>query len=89
VVYHDNSGGMVPGPSDWDIQAVLKVASQDLSAWTQNAKETAAKQDLAWGYSLAQQRGWKLLPAPKIYTAPGKIVVVFEKEGIIFKRLTT
>jgi hypothetical protein len=89
VVYHDNSGGGIPGPSDWYIQAVLKVTPPDLSAWTQNIKETSEKQDLAWGYSLAQQRGWKLLSAPKVYTAAGKIVVVFEKEGIIFKRLTT
>jgi hypothetical protein len=89
VVYHDNSGGGIPGPSDWDIQAVLKVAPQDLSAWTQNAKETFAKQDLAWGYSLAQQRGWKLQSEPKIYTASGKIIAIFEKERLIFKRLTT
>jgi hypothetical protein len=89
VVYHDNSRGVIPGPSDWDIQAVLKVAPQDLSAWTHNVKETSTKQDLAWGYSLAQQRGWKLLSAPKVYTAAGKIVALFEKERIIFKRLTT
>jgi hypothetical protein len=89
VVYQDNSQGMVPGPSYWDIQAVFKVAPQDLSVWTLNAKETSQKQDLAWGYRLAQQRGWKLLSAPKVYTAAGKIVAVFEKEGFIFKRLAT
>jgi hypothetical protein len=89
VVYHDNSGGGIPGPSDWDIQAVLNVAPQNLSAWTHNAKVTAEKQDLAWGYSLAQQRGWKLQSEPKVYTASGKIVAIFEKEGLIFKRLKT
>ncbi len=56
VVYHDNSSG-IPGPSDWDIQAVLKVAPQHLSAWIQDAKITSKKQDLGWGYRLAQQRG--------------------------------
>lgn len=90
VAYHDNSGGGIPGPSDWDMQVVLKVAPQDLSVWTQNMKVTTAqKQDLAWGYSLAQQRGWILQSTPKVYTAPGKIVAVFEKERFIFKRLTT
>jgi hypothetical protein len=89
VVYHDNSGGGIPGPSDWDMQVVLKVAPQDLSAWTDNLKMTSQKQDLAWGYSLAQQRAWKLQSKPKVYTAPGKIVAVFEKEGFIFKWLTT
>jgi hypothetical protein len=89
VVYHDNSGDGIPGPSDWDMQVVLKVAPQDLSAWTQNVKPTSEKQDLEWGYSLARQRNWKLQSKPKVYTAAGKIVVVFEKEGFIFKRLTT
>jgi hypothetical protein len=89
VVYQDNSGGIIPGPSDWDIQAALKVAPQDLSAWTKNINRTSQKQDLAWGYSLAQERGWKLQSAPKVYTAPGEIVAIFEKEGFIFKRLTT
>jgi hypothetical protein len=89
VVYHDNSGGGIPGPSDWDMQVVLKVAPQNLSAWTHNVKVTSQKQDLEWGYSLAQQRAWKLQSKPKIYTGPGKIVAVFEKEGFIFKRLTT
>ncbi len=89
VVFYDNSGGSVPGPSDWDIQAVLKVAPKHLSAWTQNLQVTAQKQDLAWGYRLAQQRGWKLNAAPKVYTMAGKIVAVFEKEGFIFKQLTS
>jgi hypothetical protein len=89
VVYHDNSGGGIPGPSDWDIQAVLKVAPQHLSAWTQDAKITSKKQDLAWGYRLAQQRGWKFRSAPKFYTATGKIVAVFEKEGFIFQKVAT
>jgi hypothetical protein len=88
VVYHDNSSG-IPGPSDWDIQAVLKVAPQHLSAWTQNLKANLKKQDLAWGYRLAQQRGWKLQSAPKVYAATGKIVAVFEKEGFIFQKVTT
>jgi hypothetical protein len=89
VVFYDNSGGSVPGPSDWDIEAVFKVAPEHLSAWTQNLQVTSQKQDLAWGYRLAQQRGWKLNATPKVYTAAGKIVAVFEREGFICKRLTS
>lgn len=89
VVFYDNSGGGVPGPSDWDIQAVLKVAPKHLSAWTQNLRVTDQKQDLAWGYRLAQQQDWKLNATPKVYTAAGKTVAIFEKEGFIFKQLTS
>lgn len=89
VIYHDNSGGFVPGPSDWDMQVVLKVPPRDFIAWTHNVKVTSQQQDLEWGYSLARQRDWRLQSKPKIYTGSGKIVAVFEKEGFIFQRLTT
>ncbi len=89
VIYYDNSGGIIPGPSDWKIKAVLKIAPQHLAAWTQNIKATAKPQELAWGYSLAHQRGWVLHSQPKIYAATGKLIAVFEQEGIIFKQLTT
>lgn len=32
IHYRDNNGGSIPGPSDWDIRAVLQVAD-DGSAW--------------------------------------------------------
>lgn len=32
IVYHDHSGGMMPGPSDWDIRAVIELAG-DPAAW--------------------------------------------------------
>jgi hypothetical protein len=34
IVYHDNAGGAVPGPSDWDMRVAVKVAPADVSTWT-------------------------------------------------------
>lgn len=34
ISYHDNSGGPVPGPSDWDIRLVAVVPDSQLDLWT-------------------------------------------------------
>jgi len=39
VTYHNNSGGMVPGPSDWDIRLIAAVPATDLDAWVPNDVE--------------------------------------------------
>ena len=33
VNYHNNSGGFVPGPSDWDIQLLAVVPSKEVDQW--------------------------------------------------------
>ncbi len=33
IDYHDNSGGLVPGPSDWDIRVVATVPEAELQEW--------------------------------------------------------
>src|SRR5262245_40161450 len=53
IVYHDNAAGGLPGPSDWDVQAVIKVAPADLPRWTDGMQQVAAGEvDLGWGYAL-------------------------------------
>ena len=33
IIFYDNSGGLVPGPSDWDIRAALKINPDELPLW--------------------------------------------------------
>jgi hypothetical protein len=33
IVYQNNSGGMVPGPSDWDIRLIATVPEAELPDW--------------------------------------------------------
>ncbi len=42
VVWHDNSGGGVPGPSDWSIVAALRVSPADAKAWLADARPANA-----------------------------------------------
>ncbi len=88
IVYHDNSSG-IPGPSDWDMRIVLKVAPRNLVLWHKNLALTHKPIDFSWAYIVAQKRGWKLHSQPKIFASAGNEAAIFEKEGIIFKHLTT
>lgn len=49
VAYQDNSGGLVPGPSDWDVRIVATVPAAELSAWVPTGTSLGpSPQDLGW-----------------------------------------
>lgn len=88
IVYHDNSG-IVPGPSDWMIQAAIKVSPDSLKLWTKEMNLQSQPINFDWGYALipkTEQR-WQLKSKPKFYQRNNEnvYIVVFESEGIIFK----
>jgi hypothetical protein len=47
ISYRNNSGGMVPGPSDWDIRVVAQVPPAELENWFSGMKK-AEKQEIDW-----------------------------------------
>lgn len=86
IIYHDNSTGRVPGPSDWDMRVIVKVAPQDIPLWLESLTETAEPFDLTWAYELAE--GWQLQSAPKFFVGD-KRVAVFEPEDVVVLWLST
>lgn len=93
IVFHDNSRGLVPGPSDWDIQAVIKVAPLDLARWQVDLTPLPAEgADLAWAYALLPTAPtWSITSEPQIFQGKtgNHIVATFAAEGIIFVRMWT
>jgi hypothetical protein len=93
IVYHDNSGGRVPGPSDWDMRVALKIAPTDTPAWTSGLQEIdGADLDLSWGTDLLPNTPrWARTSQPRVYERGGGdvIVAVFASEGIVLKHLWT
>ena len=85
IVYHDNSGGLVPGPSDWDIRAVMVV--DDVAPWIdgKTAVETA---DFSWADSIVTE-GLRPSSQPRYYTNSTTAIAVYEPESIIFFRSST
>jgi hypothetical protein len=48
ILYQNNGGGLVPGPSDWDVRLVATVPAAELPDWIQAGVKTSAAPDLAW-----------------------------------------
>ncbi len=91
IVYHDNSAGGVPGPSDWDIQVALKMAPEHLALWTADMQQvTLESVDPTWGYPLLpDEPRWKIQAQPLVYTRANVVVAIFPQQGILFKRVWT
>jgi hypothetical protein len=93
IVYHDNAGGAVPGPSDWDMRVALKVAPANISAWTSGLQESeGAGVDLTWGTDLLPDASrWARTTQPRVYerASGGVLVAAFAPEGVIFKHMWT
>ncbi|MEO0803325.1 MAG: hypothetical protein AAFY57_13735 [Cyanobacteria bacterium J06642_2] len=51
VWYVDNSGGMIPGPSDYRIEVLARIDSSHLDRWLAKVNESKMS-NLAWPYSL-------------------------------------
>lgn len=48
IMYQNNGGGMVPGPSDWDVRLVATVPVAELQAWVPTGVSVSAAPDIAW-----------------------------------------
>jgi hypothetical protein len=54
ITYQNNSEGLVPGPSDWDVRLVAAVPASELEEWIPSGKP-ASQQDRDWLESVPTQ----------------------------------
>jgi hypothetical protein len=90
IEYQDNSGGWVPGPSDWDIQAAMKMQPRDTRLWAEGLdRDLSEDHDLSWGMRLTQSEGWRIESKPQIFVSQNRdvTVAIFGPEGIVLKRV--
>ena len=92
IQYQDNSGGLVPGPSEWDVQVVMKMKPEDTPVWSKGMKpaDNGDVKLLEWGYSLLPRDSrWSIKSKPDVFVGEGGVLVaVFAPEGIVFKRVS-
>ena len=48
ILYRNNGGGLVPGPSDWNILLVATVPASELPAWIPAGVAASPNPDAAW-----------------------------------------
>lgn len=85
IRYQDNSGGLVPGPSEWDVQVVMKMPPEHVRLWTKDLDVQTDAPDLSWTKPLWRPE-WTVTSSPRVYGRKGTTVIVFESEGIVCKR---
>jgi len=87
-----NSEISIPGASSWDYRFVVKVKSSDISKWKKGFIEVESiEKDTTWMEQLVIDRknNWQKASKPQYFVREGAGVImqIFEKEGIIFKRV--
>ena len=89
VFWSDNSGGRVPGPSDWDLRIVLTLEPDDVPAWIEGMREVApGKEDLDWVMEFAPGLDAAGLDAARRYEASGKRAALLAP-GVLALRYST
>ena len=48
AMYRNNGGGMVPGPSDWDVRLAATVPASELQAWVPTGVNASTAPDVGW-----------------------------------------
>jgi hypothetical protein len=93
VIYWDNSGGIVPGPSDWDIRAAFRVAEGDIPLWTADMERILPEQlELQlWDDLKSDALSWEDGTFFEYYKRPGNrsYVAVNREQGIVLKFVST
>lgn len=97
IHYRDNSGGGVPGPSDWDIRAALQVT--DMAAWRADWEPcpvtgSGTAEVPAWARALLQRRPeWqKLHAAPHCFRDPrhpANLAILYDDDHLVAYRNTS
>ncbi len=79
LVYHDNSRGFPPGPSDWDLQIVVWLEPGELPLWLKDMQGVEASDGFDWVSELSPNLSASLLDKAQFYEAPGKRAALLEK----------
>lgn len=84
IHYRNNGGGLIPGPSEWDIRLVAKVPSSELGGWVPADVEPASATDAGWLADVPD--GARAAGISEWYTGPGMVVGVDRSRSIVAYR---
>lgn len=84
----------IPGASSWDYKFALKIDTADVYKWCDGMTEVSASADgIGWTKEIIQHRkaNWQTSVMPRYYerTGEGVKMIVYYKDGILFKIITT
>ncbi len=82
----------IPGPSSWDYRFAIKVEPSEVKNWiTDFTKIDTKEYTYDWTNDLVVHRNqnWERKSVPEVYKIEGSnvFIIVYKKEGILFKRV--
>ncbi|MES1181868.1 MAG: hypothetical protein ABUL44_03645 [Flavobacterium sp.] len=81
----------VPGSSSWYYKFAIKINPSDIAKWTTGMRQVDSVSDIQWTKQIIVKRkeNWKVESPPKYFVREGDDVemIVYEKEGFIFKKI--
>ena len=90
IVYKDNSGGMVPGPSDWDIRLAAHVDPDSALAWTAGMREDTLQASMAsWSELITDKDTLAFSGVSRTFRSAGKLVVMDARHVTVLARYST
>jgi hypothetical protein len=89
VMYRNNSGGMVPGPSDWDIKILAVVPTNKIDAWIPPGGKSTVKRPPKWLTAMPANISTTNVNVTEWYQASGVEIGVDRSTSTIAYRNTT
>ena len=87
IWYQDNGHGGVPGPSDYDMRIIARVAPDSLDVWTEGLSlEPRTGTNFAWKDLMSDTVAWRITSFAQRYQGVGEVVLVYREEGIVLAR---
>ena len=85
ILYKNNGGGWVPGPSDWDIRLAAVVPPEELPLWTEGLD--VSSEEANWLTNVNKQID--VSGVNTWFRSGGKVVVVDKENAVVVYRLNT
>ena len=88
ILFHDNSGSLLSGGSDYDFQAVIRVTPDQTFKWADGCTRYRLEAFPPWAEPLLRGKdGWEINSQPDTFRCGQEERVIHVKEGVIFRRL--
>lgn len=81
IDYHDNSAGLLPGPSDWSVLAALRLPPGAMASWLESAQPCEQPADPAFNKIVPTT--WEVSSKPRCLMRDRSTLIVHAPEAVL------
>jgi hypothetical protein len=87
LVFHDNSRGLLAGPDDLDLRAVMRVEQDVLERWTRGCQPARVEARPSWLDEVTTEARFVPTSAPDGYRCGAEMRAVHVRDGLVVRRI--